>query len=257
MRSVPRQASVTAVYGGGGVFGIAYGLGVARALVDAGVPLDTCQVLGTSAGSWVASALATGVGYDVLAAQPAVHVPNLRPGFLHGIAVDVFGDRRDARVRACALRLPTPRRPTLRLQLLRGDVYPLADLVAASSSIPGLFSPARIGGGLYVDGGLRSLASAHRAPAADHLVVIAPVSGPLLGAGGRVMELMLAEETRRWVRSRGGEVHVVRPHAAIAALVASPQHLFDKARALDVYPLAYELGTQFIANRPSLLQAAA
>ena len=246
------RAKVTAVYGGGGVFGIAYGLGVAHALCEAGVPLATCQALGTSAGSWVASCLATGIGYDVLSAQAPVRVPNLRPGWLRAVAKGIFGDRRDARVRASALGLPT-----LRRRLLPGSDLPLADVVAASSSVPGLFAPARIGGRVYVDGGVRSFASAHLAPAADHLLVVAPVAGPVLGTGGRALELILAEEMRRWERRTGGRAHVIRPNAAIAALVTSPLHLFDKARALDVYPMAYAQGARLIATRPNLMQLTA
>ena len=147
--------------------------------------------------------------------------------------------------------------PTLRRRLLPGSDLPLADVVAASSSVPGLFAPARIGGRVYVDGGVRSFASAHVAPAADHLLVVAPVAGPVLGPGGRALELILAEEMRRWERRTGGSPHVIRPNAAIAALVTSPLHLFDKARALDVYPMAYAQGARLIATRPNLMQLTA
>ncbi len=253
---LPRAASdlapVTAVYGGGGVFGIAYGLGIAHALVDGGVPLDRCASLGTSAGAWVAACLVAGVEYDDLAAQAPVRLPNLRPGWLRGVAHDLLGDRYDARVRASALQLPLGKRT-----LLSGRDHPLADLVAASASVPGLFAPARVGRALYVDGGVRSLASAERAPAAQHLLVVAPIAGPVLGPGGRTMQVLLADEMRTWERRTGGRAHLVRPDTAIAALVASPRHLFDKARALDVYPLAYAQGARLLATRPGLLRMAA
>ncbi len=251
-RAASDPAPVTAVYGGGGVFGIAYGLGIAHALVDGGIPLDRCEALGTSAGSWVASCLVAGVAYDDLAAQAPVRVPNLRPGWLRGIARDLLGDRYDARVRASAVQLPR-----LQRTLLRGSDHPLADLVAASSSVPGLFAPARVGRGLYVDGGVRSLASAEIAPVADHLLVVAPIAGPVLGPGGRTMQVLLADEMRSWERRTGGRAHLVRPDAAIAALVSSPLHLFDKARALDVYPMAYAQGARLLATRPGLLRLAA
>ncbi|MCU1592879.1 MAG: Patatin [Frankiales bacterium] len=244
LRVAPHRAPVTAVYGGGGVFGIAYGLGVAHALIDAGVPLDQCESLGTSAGSWVASCLATGIGFGVMSQQAAVRVPNLRPGFLRGVAGEVFGERRDPRVRASVVRLP------IRRELLSG--LPLADMVAASSSVPGVFAPARVNNHLYVDGGVRSMASAHLAPAADHLLVIAPIAGPVMGRGGRTMELLLSEETRRWERRTGGRAHVIRPDKAIAAMVSAPHHLFDKERALDVYPMAYRQGARLIRERPNL-----
>lgn len=252
LRVAPERVPVTAVYGGGGVFGIAYGLGVAHALRDAGVPLATCDALGTSAGSWVAACMATGIGFEELSAQAPVRVPNVRPGWLRGVARDLLGDRQDQRVRACALRLPT-----LRRSLLSGADLPLADLVAASSSVPGVFAPAKVAGRRYVDGGVRSLASAHLAPAADHLLVIAPIAGPVFGAGGRALELMLGEEMRRWERTTGGRAHVIRPDAAIASLVTSPVHLFDKVRALDIYPMAYAQGARLMASRPGLVRLAA
>ncbi len=252
LRVAPDRAPVTAVYGGGGVFGIAYGLGVAHALVDGGIPLTTCEALGTSAGSWVAACLATGTTYDTLAVQPEVRVPNLRAGWLRGTAHEVFGERYSPRVSASAVLLPR-----LRRSVLSGAHYPLADLVAASSSVPGLFAPARVGGRLYVDGGVRSMASATHAPAADHLIVIAPVAGPVLRAGGRTMELLLQQEMREWELRTGGFAHLIRPDATIAAMVSSPLHLFDKARALDVYPMAYDQGARLLASRPGLVRLAA
>jgi NTE family protein len=52
------------VYGGGGVFGIAYTAGVAAGLAATGVPVVTAPALGTSAGSWTAAAIALGLTYD-------------------------------------------------------------------------------------------------------------------------------------------------------------------------------------------------
>jgi hypothetical protein len=101
------------------------------------------------------------------------------------------------------------------------------------------------------------MASATHAPAADHLVVIAPVAGPVLRAGGRTMELLLHQEMRDWEVRTGGCAHLIRPDATIAALVSSPLHLFDKARALDVYPLAYAQGARLLASRPGLGRLAA
>ena len=250
LRVAPERAPITAVYGGGGLFGIAYGLGVAHGLQDLGVPLETCGAIGTSAGSWVASCVATGLGFEALEAQPDVRVPNLRPGWLRGVAGEVLGDARSHLVRASALRLPT-----LRRELLHDR--PLADLVAASSSVPGVFAPAVVQGRLYVDGGVRSLASADLAPAADHLLLVAPLAGAVLGAAGRGLEALLQQETRRWEERTGGRAHLIRPNAAIARMVSSPTHLFDKARALDVYPMAYVQASSLMASRPGLVRLAA
>jgi predicted acylesterase/phospholipase RssA len=241
------RAPVTAVYGGGGPFGIAYGLGVAHALRDIGVPLESCDAIGTSAGSWVAACLASGTSVEDLSAAASVRVPNLRPGWLRGVAGELFGDDCRPGVRASAVRLRG-----LRRHLLDGSVLPVADLVAASSSVPGLFAPARVGQHLFVDGGVRSMASADLAPAADHLLVVAPIAGPMFGPCGRAMELMLAQEMRRWERRTGGRAHLIRPHAAIAAMASAPQHLFDKGRALEVYPMAYAQAASLFETRPGL-----
>jgi NTE family protein len=252
LRVAPDRAPVTAVYGGGGVFGIAYGLGVAHGLQEAGIRLEQCQAIGTSAGSWVASCLATGVGVDVLLAHPPVRVPNVRPGWLHGVASELFGDACDPRVRASAVRIPRFGR-----RLLDGAEHRLADLVAASSSVPGLFAPHLVRGVPYVDGGLRSMVSADQAPAADHLLVVAPVAGPLLGLGGRALARHAFTEVRRWEERTGGRAHVIRPNRAIAALARSPQHLFDVSRGPDVYALAREQAAHLFATRPALTPLAA
>ena len=86
----PALPVVSAVYGGGGLFGIAYGLGVADALLDLGVPLRTAPSLGTSAGSWVASCLATDVGFDQLCRLPPVRVPNPAGGLLRRLGRQLF-----------------------------------------------------------------------------------------------------------------------------------------------------------------------
>jgi NTE family protein len=238
---------LAAVYGGGGPFGIAYGLGIAHALRDAGVPLQSAPALGTSAGSWVAACLAAGVGYETLAAVPQVRVPDPRPGLLRGLARELFGTGTLPGVRVSAVRLPRPVR-----RILDADEMPVADLIAASSSVPGLFAPTLVGRRLYVDGGVRSMVSADHAMPARHLLAVAPVAGPMFGAGGRAMELMLHREVERWRRRCGGEVHVVRPNALIASMARHPFDLFDQKRACDVYPLAYEQMVTLLATRESL-----
>ncbi len=238
---------LTAVYGGGGPFGIAYGLGVADTLMAAGVPLRTVQALGTSAGAWVASCLATGVTDEVLRQLLPVRVPNLRPGWLRAIATDLFGDRGDDRVRVCAVQLLT-----LRRRILSGARFPLADLVAASSSMPGLFPPSLVNRWLYLDGGVRSLVSADQAPPAGHLLVIAPLAGPMFGPAGPLMERMLRHEMRRWQQITGGHTHLIRPNRAISRLVRHPLDLFHPQRARAAYPLAVEQTVRLLETRHDL-----
>jgi NTE family protein len=242
---------IAAVYGGGGPLGIAYGLGVVDALLAAGIPLRTAPSLGTSAGAWVASCLATGTSFERLRALPALRVPNLSRGLLRGLASDVFGSASAPTVQAAAVRIPTGRRV-----LLHGGDHAVPDLVAASSAVPWLFAPARVGRQLFADGGVRSLVHADHAPEADHLLVVAPVAGPMFGPAGRAMDLKLGAELRRWQARTGGRVHVFRPDRQIADLARHPLDLFDKERAAAAYPLAYEQARQRLLAAPDLASLA-
>jgi len=234
-------------FGGGGPFGIAYGLGVADGLRDSGLSFEGVNLLGTSAGAWVASSLATGVGFADLCVVPQLRLPSLRPGLLRDIAADLFGDAQSEHVTASAVHIPRGRRV-----MLRGDTYRLADIVAASSAVPGLFAPTRLDGGLYVDGGVRSMVSADHAQPARHLLVVAPIAGRMFGPGGQLMELMLRGEVRRWHHATGGRAYVLRPNAEIASLVQHPLQVFDKDGALAAYPLAYAQAQRLVGEWPSL-----
>lgn len=240
---VRAQPRLSAAFGGGGPFGIAYGLGVVDALRECGVVFEGAPLLGTSAGSWVAACLATGIGHEELRQVPPPRVPNWRRGLLAGIARSVFGAARSDLVTASAVRLPAIGRV-----LLSGGDHDLADLVAASSAVPGLFAPAPVGRAFYVDGGVRSLVSADRARPADHLLVVAPIAGPMFGPGGRSMEAMLRTELRRWRRRTGGATHLIRPNARIAALTRHPLELFDREKSLEVYPMAQAQVFQLLAS---------
>ena len=55
-------------FGGGGLFGIGYAMGVIEGLREQGIDLSTAPMVGTSAGSWAAAATALGV--DFQAVQP-------------------------------------------------------------------------------------------------------------------------------------------------------------------------------------------
>ncbi len=242
---------LTVVYSGGGPFGIAYGLGIADALIAGGVPLRDSDALGTSSGSWVASCVAMGVGRDLLLEVPPVRVPNPVPGWIRRTARSVFGEARNERVRVSAVALPTFRR-----QILSGGRFPLADLIAASSSLPGLFPPSPVGQRLYVDGAVRSQASVDQAPAAHDLLLVAPVAGPMFGAGGRIIERLLTWETQRWMKATGGTVQLIRPDSRISRLVRHPLDLFDQRRAHAAYPMAFDQAAQLLQTRPELARLA-
>lgn len=233
------------VYGGGGVFGIAYNCGVAAGLADTGIPVAEAPSLGTSAGAWTASVLALGLEYEDFADVHSPGVPNLRPGVLADIARDIFGEATHHLVSVSAVCVRTQRR-----HILDGGVYPLADLVAASSAVPGLLPPHRVAGHLYVDGGMWSATSVDASAEADRVIVVAPLAGAVVPPMGRTAGFLLERELQRW-RSRHPEsqIHLIRPNREIARLAGrNPLGLFDDDRARQVYPLAYEQGLRWGAR---------
>lgn len=235
---VERRHPLSMVYGGGGVYGIAYGLGVAEGLIRAGIPVRAAPSLGTSAGSWVAAALALGLTFDAFDGMASPGIPTRRP-ILHEAATTLFDDRSHHLVSVSVVRLRTRRR-----HILDGGRHRLADLVAASSAVPGLFPPHRIDGRLYIDGGMWSATSVDAAADADHVIVIAPLAGPVVGPVGRTAGFLLGRELQTWrERHPGTSITMVRPDRAIGRLATrNPLGLFDTGRARAVHPLAVEQG---------------
>jgi NTE family protein len=239
------------VYGGGGVFGIGYGAGVATGLGDAGIPVRTAPALGTSAGSWVAAAVALGLGYDAFEDFESPPVPTLRP-VVYESAKTIFGDSRHHLVTASAVQLRTRRR-----HILDGGRYSLADMAAASSAVPGLLPPHTIEGRRYVDGGMWSATSIDAAVDAEEVIVVAPLAGSAMGPVGTTAGFLLDLELRAWrLRHPGKRVTVIRPNKEIARFAGrSPLALFDADRARAVYPLAIEQGRRW-GERLQMPQAA-
>jgi NTE family protein len=157
-------------------------------------------------------------------------------------ARSLFDDARHPLVAVSAVCLRTRRR-----HILDGGRYPLADLVAASSAVPGLFPPHRIDGRLYVDGGMWSVTSVDAAATADHVIVIAPLAGPVMGPLGRTAERLLGRELATWRRRHPDKtITMIRPDGAIGRLAGrNPLGLFDAERARPVYPLAVEQGRRW------------
>jgi NTE family protein len=239
-----RVKEIATVFGGGGVFGIAYNLGVAEGFVDAGVELGSAAALGTSAGAWAAAHLALGLRFhdsyerfvDVIPRRP-----DLRRGRLAAIARDVFG----ADTRCPSIRVGVVALPSFRREVLSGADHTVAELVAASSAVPGMLAPQRINGVRYVDGGLRSMASADLGDVAARLLVVLPMSGPMFGPAGKLIERRTVREIEIWRRRvHGAKVTVVRPTQRIANLVRRPDHLFDPEQALQCHDLAYQQGLE-------------
>ena len=241
------------VLGGGGPFGIAFEYGIYESLEDAGVDLTDAQMLGTSAGSCVASFIATGRGYEDIAGIPQIKVPNWQPGFLQGVARDVLGGDRADNVRTMAYRLPSREHPIPGPQKLRGTDYDLADMVAASSAVPGLFLPVRIGDEYYVDGGVRSIVSADVAPKSRRVLAIAALGQHLKQPIGRyklaigpALEWQLRRELSSWKQRNGGEVAYIQPNEKIASMVDRPADLFNFDIAHKVYDMARVQGEELV-----------
>lgn len=218
------------VFGGGGLFGIGYALGIIDGLRERGVDLTRAPMLGTSAGSWAAAATALGIPFERLVDLPVPRFPDPRSDALANVAREAFGDERSPLVRAVVTVLPR-----LRRIVLDGAEHPLAQLVAASSAVPGLLAPQKIAGRWYLDGGLRSGVSVDLADRADCLVVIAPLAGAMFGPLGRFVEGRTDEETAQWKALHGGRIIEFSPSRTTSDIATRPQHLFDTQRAIEAY----------------------
>ena len=227
MDGIPTFAGV---FGGGGLFGIGYALGVIHGLRDNGIDLSDSPMLGTSAGSWAAAATALNVSFEELVSLPVPTFPNPKPGALADVATTAFGHRTAPNVRAVVTALPR-----LRREVLSGENIPLAQLVSASSAVPGLLAPQKINGTWYVDGGVRSGVSVDLASPAHTLVVVAPMAGAMFGPFGRFVEGKTDKEQEGWLNEYGGRFLEFSPRQTTADIATLPHHLFDKARAIEAY----------------------
>jgi len=234
-------AQLAGVFGGGGLFGIGYAMGIIDGLSKRGINLAQSPMLGTSAGSWAAAATALGVTANDLIGLKIPRLPNPRPGTLAKVARRVFGEARHENVHVVACSLPRLRRTKL-----DGALTPLADLVAASSAVPGLLAPQRINGRLYIDGGIRSGTSVDLAPPAELLVVIAPLAGAMFGPFGGLVERSTQREIRSWEANCGGKTLLFSPRISASNIATRPYHLFSRSRAIA----AYQCGLDESRNTP-------
>lgn len=216
-------------------------MGVADGLADRGFDLPRHPMVGTSAGSHAAASIDTGLTFDDVAQIWETFVDG-RSLWRLGRGIDlsglIYGGLSATEVDAVAVRLLT-----LRRRLLRAEEYPLADIVAASSSVLPIVRPHKIDGRRYVDGGLVSLASIDLAPDADLLLAVTPYAVAGLGIAGRVGDFQARREIKKWQRRHGGSVLQVVPSDEIAALGTSRlREIVDIRIGRSVYPLAVELG---------------
>ncbi|GAB3808875.1 patatin-like phospholipase family protein [Humibacter antri] len=214
------------VFAGGGVAGIAWELGVVAGLLESSHEVARLirdpgtRYIGTSAGSVVATQLASGAPLDELyAAQlssetaeidPKVDMEELFATFarlndptrsetermrLAGEfalgASTVTEPERLAAVRARLPRLQWPEHPlTITtvdartgefVKFDRDSGVDLLPAVAASCAVPGVWPPVTIGDRRFVDGGVRTIANADLAAGRDRVLIIIPA---LPDAGG-------------------------------------------------------------------------
>ncbi|MDP9842654.1 patatin-like phospholipase family protein [Streptosporangium lutulentum] len=210
------MASRALVLGGGGIAGIAWGLGMVTGLAESGVDLGQADlVVGTSAGAVVSAQLLAGLDLELrYAAQlkpPGEETrPRIPPFYLSRLvwATIRTGDPAEFRARMgrMALAARTPPEAERRAQIVRwiGGAHPwperrlvitavdaesgefvtfdsasgveLVDAVAASAATPGVRPPATVNGRRHIDGGMRSAANMDLAAGHERVVVLAPVT---------------------------------------------------------------------------------
>lgn len=241
---------LSAAFGGGGPFAIGFNAGVTEALIEHGADLKSADKLGTSGGSWTAAMIATETGVDAIEELPDISLGDKRSreeGLLQGFTHEIFGDQPAENVRATAVRLG--RFLTTSLQVLDSSEYSVADMVAASSSVPGIYKPTVIDGRKYIDGGmasntsLMSAAHAHRAANADRLLVTSPLTFSKIDSALSVSAFKLMAgaidkthtERRLWEVKTGGSSIQINPDLATSRLVRTPGDLFDRRIALETY----------------------
>jgi NTE family protein len=248
------------VFGGGGVTGIAWSLGLLAGLAADGVDLsDTDLVVGTSAGSVVGAQFANRVPLEEQYAAQLAATSSERPASMsRGTTLSMVGAlarswrdpvRFRARVGAIALRADTvpeaerkaiitarltvPTWPSVPLRLAAVDAVSgelvvfdrdsgveLVDAIAASCAIPGIWPPATVAGRRYVDGGIVSGTNAQLAAGHDTIVIVAPSAT----GGGPVPSARTEAEA---LRRGGSKVLLITPDKA--ARRASGRNPIDPA----------------------------
>jgi predicted acylesterase/phospholipase RssA len=233
-----RSAPITTCFGGGAAFGIAYGLGVACGLQDIGLPIISGNLMGTSAGSWVAAATATGVSLDRMVPIWKTPEPDGKRRRCITAAGQLWHGLHDDRVIGVTAVLPFFRR-----RLLLASEHTIADVVAASSSLPGFAAAHRIDEGRYIDGGVLSPASIDRAPKADLLIAVVPLAG-VPGPVGMGADAVSRIELTSWgLRHRRRSLYI-RPDRRFRRHLRWIGDLMLTVRLSEVYEAAREQGEE-------------
>jgi len=197
-----RLKGVGVAFGGGVVYSIA-GVGVACALVEAGIPV--VAVAGTSGGALVGAAVAAGmrpwelreIGLDMDWSDLVRFTPG-KMGLLNGEPIASFVENTTGCRTFEELRMPFTAVATdlLRGEEIRFTTGPLGLAVQSSCAIPGLFQPVKSGEMLLVDGGISAnlpaeALRAHRpavSVAVDVLTLSDQYQGPLRTAAHIVIK---------------------------------------------------------------------
>lgn len=127
----------------------------------------------------------------------------------------------------------------------------VSDALLASTAIPGLFSPVRIGGGLFVDGGVTAnldIATALEAGATGVLAIdpTLPLSssfpGNILGVLTRSVDVLMRQQIERDVRcyEDHATITVLRPGRAIPAGLRAPR------RTAELIALGESIGEELV-----------
>jgi NTE family protein len=218
--------------GGGVAKGLAH-IGVVRALLQLGVPIDC--VAGTSSGSLVGALVAAAMSpTEIEAIAKATRWRDIvkpiipRLGFLDAGRLEqllnrILGDRRieDLAMPFAAVATDIE---TGKVVILRQG--PLARAVRASCSVPGFFTPVEIDGRLVVDGGVVNNVPVDvaRSLGADLVIAVdlsgnidaTPFNRHILGVMLRSYEIMLHE--KRALEAKGADV-LIRPRVERLGLV--------------------------------------
>ncbi len=156
-----------------------------------------------------------------------------------------IGPRFDGRLRVVAVDLRRGNR--IVFGAAGAPAAEVADAVAASCAVPGLFRPVRIGGRDYVDGGVWSPTNLDAAPvrAGSRMLCLVPTAalaaGPAFGAGAlaRGWQVATAVEAAG-ARRRGARVTIVQPDAGSVAAMGAD--LMDERRREQVTAAAFAQG---------------
>jgi NTE family protein len=166
--------------------------------------------------------------------------------------VERSGARFDGRLRVCCVDRRTGRRVVFGAP--GASEASVADAVAASCAIPGVFAPVAIGGRDYVDGGVWSVTNIDAAPAGrgTEVLCLDTVAGmrlPPRGALGamRAASRVAAELEIQVLRRRGARVTHVFPDAMAAEAIGGD--LMDGEPAATVLAAGFRQGRALGAGR--------